>query len=77
MQHAALVDSALRVALDAAGLSSARKLGKWLRSVEGQPYAGVQLDRIGADNQGVIWRVLRVSHSHSHAAHCGDDDRRM
>jgi hypothetical protein len=60
MQHAALVDDSLRDALAAAGLSNARQLGRWLRSVENQTIAGVVLTRIGLDRDGVVWRVSRV-----------------
>jgi hypothetical protein len=60
MQHAALADGELRAALDGAGLSNGRKLGKFLKGVEGQTIAGIRLERIGIDRDGVIWRVWRV-----------------
>jgi hypothetical protein len=75
-QHAALVDGDLRAALDAAGLVSARRLGKFFRTIEGQTIAGLRLDRIGTDNQGVIWRVSRVSNTHTHTAYGLDADSR-
>ena len=67
-QHAALVDGALRAALAGAGLVNARRIGKFFRTIEGQTIAGLRLDRIGSDSEGVVWRV---SNSHTHA-----DDRR-
>jgi hypothetical protein len=60
MAHAGLVDEDLRTALDAAGLSTARRLGKWLRSIEHQTIAGARLERIGLDRDGVVWRVWRI-----------------
>jgi hypothetical protein len=60
IQHAALVDGLLRAALAAAGLVNARKLGKWLRAIEGRALAGLRLERIGLDRDGIIWRVWRV-----------------
>jgi len=74
MERAALFDVELRAALAAAGLINARKLGKWLRTIEGRTIAGLRLERIGVDRDGIIWRVLRVSNSHTHTA-AGDDDR--
>jgi hypothetical protein len=71
-QHAALVDGALRAALAAAGLVNARRIGKFFRTIEGQTIAGLRLDRIGTDNEGVVWRV---SNSHSHAGYGLHDDR--
>ena len=73
MQHAALVDGDLRAALHAADLRSARQLGKWFRTIEGQTLTGLRLDRLGADNQGVIWRV---SYSHTHPDAGGRHDER-
>jgi hypothetical protein len=59
VEHA-VVDGALRAALDKAGVVTGRQLGKWLRRAEGRAIAGVRLERIGTDRDGVIWRV-RVS----------------
>ena len=56
----ARVDAALHAALGVAGLGNARKLGKFFRTIEGETHAGVRLERIGVDRDGVIWRV-RVS----------------
>jgi hypothetical protein len=60
MERAALLDVALRAALAAAGLDNPRQLGKWLRTVEGRQLAGVRLERIGTDHDGIVWRVWRV-----------------
>ena len=60
IQHAALVDGELRAALDVAGLNTARRLGKFFKMIEGQTIAGVRLERIGVDRDGLIWRVWRV-----------------
>ncbi len=57
--HAALVGP-LREALDAAGATNGRKLGKLFRRLEGGPVAGVRLVRIGVDRDGLVWRVSRV-----------------
>ncbi len=57
--HAALPGSAaLRAAILAVcrGLG-ARPLGRALRRVEGRPMAGLCVERIGAERDGIVWRV--------------------
>ena len=58
--HATRVEGDLSAALEVAGLSNPRQLGKWLRTIEGRTIAGVRLERIGIDRDGIIWRVWRV-----------------
>jgi hypothetical protein len=74
-ERADLLDGELRAALAAAGLVNGRKIGKYLRSVEGQTIAGLRLERIGTDHDGIVWRVWRVSNSQTQTADCGDADR--
>jgi hypothetical protein len=59
MAHA-VYDEPLQRALAAAGISNARRLGKLFRRFEGSDIAGLQLQRIGSDYQGIIWRVART-----------------
>lgn len=41
--------------------SLARRLGKLLaRAAGGPPVDGLRIERVGADRQGVLWRVVRV-----------------
>lgn len=58
--HARLVDGALRAALEAAGVTNGRKLGKVFRRLEGHEIAGLRLVRLGAERDGIVWRVSRV-----------------
>jgi hypothetical protein len=44
---------------DALGVSSARRLGKYFRSIEGRKVNGFQLERIGAERDGLLW-IVRV-----------------
>ncbi len=63
IRHALLPEAAaLRAGImDAVGVEhQARKLGKWLRRVDGQIIGCLQLHRIGRDAQGAIWRVETV-----------------
>jgi hypothetical protein len=57
IRHASTVDAPLRAALDGAGLSNARQLGKWFRAIEGRVIVGARLTRIGTERDGVVWRV--------------------
>jgi hypothetical protein len=52
--HAAIVASV--------GAANPRKLGKLLRSIEGQDFAGLSVRRVGSERDGLIWCVasLRV-----------------
>jgi hypothetical protein len=60
IRHAEVVGCSLRAALEAAGASNGRKLGKLFRELEGCEIDGLQLVRIGAERDGLVWRVLRV-----------------
>jgi hypothetical protein len=54
LQHA-LVDPALRAAING---QSGRQLGRLLRRIEGEEFAGLVVERVGEDSNGVI-RVVR------------------
>ena len=63
IRHALLPEAAgLRAGImDAVGVEhQARKLGKWLRRVEGHIIGCWRVHRIGRDAQGAIWRVETV-----------------
>lgn len=54
--------SRLRAAIVAAvGELNSRRLGRLLRRLEGREIAGVRIERVGEDRDGVAWRVSRVS----------------
>lgn len=57
IRHAVRVSPALRDVLDAAGLLSARRLGKHLERLHGRALPGLRLDRSDRDRHGVIWSV--------------------
>jgi len=59
MAHARDVSPTLRQAFAAAGVTSARRLGKRLQRLQGRPLGGLYLERVGADYTGAIW-LLRV-----------------
>lgn len=61
--HAALAgSSALRSAILGVcrGLG-ARPLGRALRRLEGRPMAGLRVERIGIERDGVVWRVAVIA----------------
>jgi hypothetical protein len=55
----ARVDAALRGALVAADITSARQLGKWLRRLTGT-HGGYVLARVGEGRAGIVWTLRRV-----------------
>ena len=57
LAHAA-VDAELLAALDAAGGTTGPKLGKLLQRLEGRDVGGCRLARLGADRDGVVWRIF-------------------
>lgn len=48
----------IRAALSAAGITSARSLGRTLSRSEGVDLGGLTLERIGAERCGLLWRVF-------------------
>lgn len=48
-------DERLTRALDAAGIRSARQLGRYLRSIAGQVLGHVCVERVGTDREGIVW----------------------
>lgn len=61
--HAALPEAeALRQAIVRAveGLNP-RRLGRYLRRIEGEPFRGIALQRVGDDREGVCWQLVQVS----------------
>jgi hypothetical protein len=62
-QHAALPEAlALREAIVAAVEAlNPRRLGRYLRRIEGQPFEGVYLQRCGDDRDGLVWQLAQVS----------------
>jgi len=57
IRHAVRVSPELRDVLDAAGLLSARRLGKYLERLHGRELPGLRLERSDRDRHGVIWSV--------------------
>jgi hypothetical protein len=62
LAHAAIPEGeALRSAiLGMIGTLNGRRLGKFLRRIEGQDIGGLSVERIGGDRDGAVWRLLRV-----------------
>jgi hypothetical protein len=69
--HARLAPALRFAIVESFGALNARRIGKWLRRVEGQVLGGLRVERIGADALGVAWRVCRVSDSETHVAQAG------
>jgi hypothetical protein len=64
-RHAATVSPALGQACAAAGVTSARRLGKRLERLQGRALGGLRLERLGAKtNCGLIWIVTVIGDSH-------------
>lgn len=59
-RHARVIGGEVDEALDAAGIRSARQLGKRLQKALGVIVGDLQLQRIGRDRQGAIWAFVRV-----------------
>jgi hypothetical protein len=57
IRHAVRASPELRDVLDAAGLLSARRLGKYLERLHGRELPGVRLERSDRDRHGVLWSV--------------------
>jgi hypothetical protein len=54
------VESAeLRHLLECAGAGSGRKLGHWFGRLQNREIHGIHVIRLGHNNKGAIWRVLR------------------
>ena len=58
--HASVAGELRTAFLASCGLS-ARKLGRLLRKCEGVECGGVVIERVGADNSGVVWVVRKLS----------------
>ena len=65
--HARLVSPELRQALDVAGITSARRLGKLFQQIQGRDVGGLRLERIGDDYHGAVW-MFRECPAHSGTA---------
>jgi len=52
---------ALARAIAATGKQSTRALGRYLAQRAGVPVAGLVLERVGEDGDGIVWAVRRVS----------------
>jgi hypothetical protein len=59
--HARLVPALRDAIVENLDALNARKLGRWLRRIEGRGIAGLRVERIGADGAGVAWRCVRLS----------------
>lgn len=46
---------ALRAAIEAAGITNGKRLGKLLARIEGQSYGGLRIQRVGSDAMGALW----------------------
>lgn len=60
LQHARAVDPALLAALTAAGVDTPRTLGRWLRTVQRTPVAGLRVECQGKNGDGALW-VFRAA----------------
>ena len=56
----AQVDAELLAALTAAGVDTPRTLGRWLRTVQRTPIAGLRVERQGTNGDGALW-VFRAA----------------
>jgi hypothetical protein len=55
LEHARAVDPELLAALQAAGVDTPRTLGRWLRTVQRTPIAGLRVERQGTNGDGALW----------------------
>jgi hypothetical protein len=53
------VDRALASALENCDLDSPKQIGKAVRRCEGRNVGGIVMQRVGANREGIIWRVLQ------------------
>lgn len=58
----------------AIGARSSRRLGKWLRSLNGRAVGGYRIVRIGRDQAGSLWTVQVVEHLHGGAGFSSSTD---
>jgi hypothetical protein len=60
VKHAQQVDPELLAALVAAGVDTPRTLGRWLRTVQHTPIAGLRVECQGKNGDGRLW-VFRAA----------------
>jgi hypothetical protein len=60
LAHARQVDPELLAALTAAGVDTPRRLGRWLRTVQHTPVAGLRTEYQGKNGDGALW-VFRAA----------------
>lgn len=70
LEHVA-ADPALRDALEAADITSARELGAVFRRLQGIAMRGFRLDRVGDTREGILWCV-RVCEAQTRTAGYSD-----
>jgi hypothetical protein len=59
--HAQQVDPELLAALTAAGVDTPRTLGRYLRTVQHTPVAGLRVERQGTNGDGALWVFRRAA----------------
>ena len=62
IEHARLVNPALRGILEATGVRTAKELGPWLHRMESLTVGGFVLERCHRDRAGPVWCVRAVDH---------------
>ena len=70
IEHAQQADPELLSALHTAGVATPRTLGRWLRTLQGKPIAGLRVERLDKDRDGALWMFRGGNQSTS-----GDHDR--
>ena len=60
VEHARITPPLREAIVDVVGELNARKVGKFLRRVEGRTLGELRIDRVGADSVGVAWHCVRV-----------------
>ena len=61
LEHAKVIAGPLPAVLDALNVATPRRLGKCLGRIEGRECAGLAVQRVGTDVDGIIWKVVSMS----------------
>jgi hypothetical protein len=60
LEHAKVIAGPLCAVLDALNVATPRRLGKCLSRIEGRECAGLAVQRVGTDADGIIWKVVSM-----------------
>jgi hypothetical protein len=74
------IDFSISAALSAAGISTAKRIGRALRRIEGYDIGGWRLERLAKGRDGILWRIyatFKVAESRKSRTHpsAGDAHR--